>query len=360
MEDRKKRNHYRLELKMRVGTQLNQEKRRGYIKEVAKLLNVSVRTLRNWKTLAKTTERKRIGRPRHTKRIHQTAMWAVARELKKQSYIGGWRGIARSLGGRVPTRLIQKYVAIFKARRNKRIEKRRIQMRVSTEVLFKNIVWGQDSTELQNKIKVEVIKDRGTLKLLSAHAEKKSTTVEAMSALKKASEEQKMLPLVLMTDNGSEYVSEKMKAFLKENKIIHLRSLPRTPQHNGATENAVREIKEASEKQIRGSDESLSSIQLTLMKAKEKINRFKLRGSKDYKTSKELDDTLMKYPSVDRDEFYKECCSRISRYVNEANTTREVRLAEREAIHAVLEEYGFIKRTRGGQSYAGRKRENIF
>ena len=54
-------------------------------------------------------------------------------------------------------------------------------------------------------------------------------------------------PLVWSRDNGSMYAHESVRIHMETHKVIELRSLPRTPEHNGAAENTNREIKDVAE-----------------------------------------------------------------------------------------------------------------
>jgi len=51
---------------------------------------------------------------------------------------------------------------------------------------------------------------------------------------------------------------------------------------------------------------------------------------------------------VDRDTFHETACYKIARAVQSAGTPRARRLAEREAIYETMEQFGLIRRTRGG------------
>lgn len=94
-------------------------------------------------------------------------------------------------------------------------------------------------------------------------------------------------------------------------------------------------------------------------KARVLLNKNHVRRSKGLKTADELDERLPSVAGVDRTAFYQKCRSRMQLAVASAKTIRAGRMAEREAIFETLEEYGLIKRTRGGMPYAP-KSEIIF
>ena len=157
------------------------------------------------------------------------------------------------------------------------------------------------------------------------------------------------LPLVLASDNDKIYCGTVTTDWMREKKIVHLRSLPRTPQHNGTVEIAIRSLKEAAE----GSGESLAEIA-------QQLNECRLRASKGYQTSAQLDAVLPAAESqVAREVFYEKCMDRLRRVADSPMKWREKRLVEREVIYATLEEYGLIKQT-GGEGSLCRGKSKIF
>lgn len=85
------------------------------------------------------------------------------------------------------------------------------------------------------------------------------------------------LPDMLVSDNGTQLVSDEFKFFLKMNGIIHKTSTPGHPATNGAAENAVKSFKSAMSKAITNA---------RLKNDKIEMNTFVQRYLFDYRISK--------------------------------------------------------------------------
>jgi len=333
---------------VRVGKILLRErKNRGFVNCFAELLGVTPQTLRNWRKQAEKGARPRIGRPRHTEGRRAEVRSLVADEMERQSN-PGWRPIAKALPD-LPVRLVQESVAELKCGRRSAIRKKLADGRTSTEVLAREAIWTIDGTQSKDendaRLHSQAVKDRGSLAYRAVETGVPSTAGDVVSILSAQAE----LPLVLASDNDKIYCGSETTAWLAENKIVHLRSLPRTPQHNGAMEIAIRALKEAAE--MNGG---------TLQETAKQINEYRLHGSKGYKTSTVLDAELpVAYHKVSRDVFYEKCMTRLSRVREAPMEWRAKRLVEREVIYATLEEYGLIKRT-GGEGSLCRSNAKIF
>lgn len=322
--------------------------------ELALAVDVVPRTVRNWKRRSKPGHFPKLGRPAHDERAHRQAFWRVGREYLRQGRCG-WRPIAAALGGtgqdRVPVRLIQHYVKMFKAREKKHDHVRILRHQVRVEVHAKNAIWVQDSTQVGrtengNKVESQVIKDRASLATLGlstgapAHA---TDVIELLDQLKQA----RGLPLVLASDNGSAFVAAEVEEYLKREQVIHLRSLPRTPEHNGSAEIGIKELK-ITAKLCKSALTTYQAAHAGLVRAADILNQNRIRMSKDLKTGAQLDETLtVSYHLVERARFYDECSKRIQQSQRDSVGAREKRMAEREAIYSTLEQFGLVSRTRG-------------
>ena len=333
---------------MRVGKiLLTERKNRGLVKCLAERLEVTPQTLRNWKRHTAKADRPKIGRPRHSEVRRQEVDRLVAMEMERQRN-PGWRPIAKALPG-LPVRLVQASVAEIKKNRRRTVRQKLAAGRTSAEVLAREAIWTIDGLQTRSEDELrlysQAVKDRGSLAYRAVESGVPSTAGDVIGILG----DQAALPLVLASDNDKIYCGKETSAWLAANKIVHLRSLPRTPQHNGAIEIAIRALKEAAE--MSGG---------TLRDTAKQINQYRLHGSKGYKTSTVLDAELpVAYHKVSRDVFYEKCMTRLSR-VNEAPMEwRAKRLVEREVIYATLEEYGLIKRT-GGEGSLCREKAKIF
>ena len=338
---------------MAVGELLCEEKRtRGRIVQLAELLKVTPRTLENWMKLYRMGGNAKVGRPSYTEEEKRAVMIKVGR-LYFIEKCRTWRSV-KLAAPLLPTRFIQEYVKYFKTWHRKWIEKIKTKSRESTEVLMTNAYWVQDGTHVgrieKKPVEAQVSKDRGSLKILAIKTGPTSTgkdVVEMLQELKK----ERGLPLVLGTDNGSCYCNEEVKAYLREEKVVHLLSLPRTPQHNAAAERAMRELKEGT---VLGRNTRLHDMlgpHALLVKNAEGRNAC-LRESKKLKSANELDDTLPDARAIiDRAVFYDEYMQGILMISALKKNAREQRMLEREWILSTLEKYGAIKRTRGGRNY---------
>ena len=184
-----------------------------------------------------------------------------------------------------------------------------------------------------------------------------ANAVYVMTFFEKA-KECRGLPLVIGTDNGSAYCNEEVSDYLHREKVVHLLSLPRTPEHNGSAEIGMRELKDEAMLGKGVTLASLSAPHALLVQATNRIN-IRLRGSKKFKSANDLDDTLLDARDmIDRDVFYDECQQGISDLRGCHLNGRELRKKERELILKTLEKYGAIQQTRGGRIY-GEKQEVI-
>lgn len=323
---------------MKVGTWLL-EKKRSQIKinEIAKMLNVNRRTLSNWKYQAKTVSKKEIGRPRYRQSQKFKALLKVGREWKRQG-CPGWRPVAAALKCEVPTRLVQSHLKNLKLQKRQRLAKRLKTRRTSVKVNYKDVYWSQDGVRYNSK-SYQIIKDRASHKILSIFKSESENTDAIIQSLKQA-QQKRELPMVLSTDNGSGYISKRLKSFLERNYIIHLKSLPMTPQHNGAVECAIREITEAATQ----TGNSLES-------AVEIINQNRLRASFLFKSAALVDDKLGEsYSKVDRKKFYEICKDGIRAIEAVSKNWRSRRMLERKLILKTLQQYGLITLNEGSLS----------
>lgn len=300
---------------------------------MASQLEVSERTLRNWKL--------KYGQdvpPRGRKRsgITLTTMLKIAREWRRQGYPGS-RPIVHALKG-VPVRRIRETVQALKVRRRKRYELHKENVRVRVKTNRPGIITALDGASPERGEYI-VSKDLGDLRVLAIKCEGPVQSTDTMTVLKDLKRRGE-LPLVYRSDNGSPLCAEVVQEFLRENKVIHLRSLPRVPQHNGSNENAVKEVKTL-----------MDMYGLSSEEACEKLNANRLRQSLNWQTSEQYRrDHFKPISDTEREIFFKTANAAIKQKTFSINSVYERRKAEREAIFQTLEDFKLITRTRGRHS----------
>lgn len=332
------------ELKVMIGEWLRRDPGRGKIKTLSESLRVSPKTLNNWKR----KRPKKTGRPSYTNTQRRSAMRAVAKELRRQGYPGE-KAIERALP-HVPLRLIREYVALAKTKRRKRMAINRKRARITIKVKATSVILAQDGAHLgrsgKEPVDAQIIKDRASLKIVTASVgpPTEDHVLADLTQLKKS----RALPLVWSTDNGSNYCTEAVTKYLEENNVIHLRSLPRTPQHNGAVERAVRELKAVSALG-KGVAVDEVSAKVALERAAHTLNSCRYRNIHGA-TADALDENLpAAYNLVNRNVFYAECRKAMCEARIGAVSWRSARMAERKAIYETLNKYGLIEITTGGK-----------
>ena len=318
---------------------------------LAKELEVTERTLRNWERGA-LGNAKPLGRPATSPSKRFLGRLKVARELKKQGLVG-WRPVFAAVGAAVSTRLVQESVSELKRRHAQRRRKWLESRRVGVEVHSPNVIWTQDATHVgrlnQVAMQAEVLKDRATLGYTGLALGPTAKAEEILWILNVAKQE-RGLPLVWATDNGSVYRDQRVEEFLKREKVVHLLSRPRLPQDNAAAEKGIRELKEVANL---GKGVKLSSVKEVVQKlaiSQEVLNCCRPRGSKGYQTAEELETTLPPWnEKVERGVFFEQACKCMEKALKGGGTTREKRQAQRQAVYETLEKFQLITRTRGGK-----------
>ncbi len=129
---------------------------------------------------------------------------------------------------------------------------------------------------------------------------------------------------------------------------MHVRSLPRTPQHNGAAEVMMREIKNdcmLGKKTVLYCEKNAHA---RLVNSIEKINKNRRRMSLSFKSSDETDEEMKVHgKKIDRALFYEEYCTGLTSIVN-VGSAREKRMKERELVMCLLEKHEMILRKGNG------------
>jgi transposase InsO family protein len=163
------------------------------------------------------------------------------------------------------------------------------------EVHGKGVLWAMDATHLGRteeggKVKVEVVREVATTKVLEAVVGKPASAREAVAILECAADAAGAWPIVLASDRGPEYVGREMAQCLQSHQVVHLRSAPRTPQQNSWAERAIGELKEqaAVERAPQGAD-VFEEWRVRVHKAKARLKEHRLRSSRGFRTAEQLD-----------------------------------------------------------------------
>ncbi len=161
------------------------------------------------------------------------------------------------------------------------------------------------------------------------------------------------VPLVVSTDNGAAYKSGVFTECLERHKIVHLRNLPHTPQHNCHAERGVKEVKGVLGI-LKGVLKTTGAwFGLRLGAVIRYLNKALQRGVLKGRTAAEEAAALpVAETLVDRAKFFEETCTAIADAVQDCTSARAVRHAERKAILQTLARHSLITITRGGKDVA--------
>lgn len=311
---------------------------------------MSDRTIRNWAR----SEGGRRGRPPQSPEVRRRAFRLVVETSIDIGWSAGWRKVHQALAGAVSVRLVQE--CLRKAKRLHRDHERqwREGARVHVEVPAANVIWHQDATHLgrtpTQEVQADVVRDAAHQDPLAVSVGGPVSEHDAVRTLEAAIAAAGGPPLVQSTDNGPAYASKTYQDCLRSHRIVHLRNVPHTPQHNARGERVIRDVKAETPF---GRGVRLVSVDATIPALAHACARLELRA---HLTSQPVPLTV-RYTAEQRERFYQTVCSRVATVVHHEDPARVQRMAEREAILAALEERGLIRRTRGGTQSARSKAE---
>jgi hypothetical protein len=305
-------------------------------------------------------------------------------ELKNLGARAGLSKFLAALGRSVPVRLVRLALQAFKTRWGRWRRRRAERARVHHFVGGRDVVWSMDATHLgraaEAAVQCETIRDVGTTALVHVSLGAPASANEAIAALERARVERGGLPLVLASDNGL-YASEAFECYLARSSVVHLRSLPRVPQHNPWAEHAHGELKgetglgrntqleplEAPRIEIdrhgavRGQlcfGFSRSSCCRAVTKAVQRLNHGCARSTRNDRTAAQLDRILPRGDDlVRRESFHRAALENVALAVHDTTSRRARRAAQREAILCTMEDFGLLRRTRGRWPQPGAKAE---
>ncbi len=295
---------------------------------------MSPRTLRLWKSQAQKKNKRQRGRIRLAISFKEKII--IAREWQRQGYPGS-RPVIMALPS-LRVRVVREIIGNLKMRRKKRRETIKLKVRTKIRVKKVGAVITMDGASVQKGDDYIVYKDRSSLEVNVERCGSFLNSNNTIGVLKKMKQTNR-LPLVLCTDNGSPFCSAEVENFLDTNYIVHLKNLPRVPQHNGACEVAVREFKE----QL---IENLSTE-----KAIKKLNENRKRQSLNWQTSSEFTkNNFITYSDEERMKFYNNAKDKIKYVTFGIKSAKDKRKMERAEILKTMEDFSLITITRGNQS----------
>jgi transposase InsO family protein len=232
---------------------------------------------------------------------------------------------------------------------------RRAIRRHRLEVHCRDVLWSADETLLGRdllgaEVRGLVLRDPASRRTLALAAGGPATARDVIAMLRRTALERGGWPLVFSSDNGPCFVAAEVEAFLEARGIVHLRNVPRTPEHNTWAEKAIGEIK--AESGLRRGEffpgaarEALEVVQA----ARRRLDERRPRRCLGWRTPVAVDEALpAAYTRVSRTLFYEAALGAVRRAVDGIDGTRARRRAEREAIFRTLHFFGLVTRYRGG------------
>lgn len=368
---------------------------------LARRLDVTERTLRNWLEAARTGTSGRRGRPAHAAEVFAATHRRVARVWKDLGRSSGEAAVHAALEGLVPLRVVRVHLRRMKARLRRRRRACRERDRVTAVVQARDVIWSLDATHLGRdaggEVQAEALRDAASASALSVSVGRPSSGAEVVALLERTAEERGGAPLALAVDCGSNYASGEVGAWAVANTVVVLQSLPRVPQHNAWVERGHRELKEDSELGKGTVLEAMPCRRWTIVEGQQDVvegwyasteasdldpeagasgnkavsrsdlprwcqrlahsvtvlNKCRPRASRGGWTARELDAALPRGDDlVGREGFHRTVCRNVEIAVLAAPNARARRRARRDAILCTLETYGLVRRTRGGRPWS--------
>jgi hypothetical protein len=346
------------------------------MKRLAMKLGVTTRTLRRWRRQS-SKGWPGPGRPGHPVHERRDALKWVRRALKKlgaRCGLGTVSAWLASQGRALSTRLVRWALAEWKRHLRTRMQRRIEAVRVQAHVLQRDVLWVQDAMHLfgsgADASWGRVVRDRCTREHVALSLSGPPCSAQSVALLERARVEEGRLPLVLGTDNGGENRG-KLVAWARQHRVVLLRSVPHTPQHNGAAERTIGELREElavlhaqrAQAAYRASAEwpGLSErLPDDLARARERLDKERPRRCLNGRTAQEVAQSPKQaYDPERRARFYTKCREAVYNAVRGVRNKRARRRAEREAIWCVLEEHGLVIRKRGSAPWPSPKADRV-
>jgi len=357
--------HIPREDRVRIGRQIRETRpTREQLVAMAEALGRSVRSLRNWARLDPADDVRPPGRPPLSAEVLAEARDAVESELDRQGWSAGEDPVHRGLEGRIPRARVRRVMQPMKAEHRARKREHQREARVSMRVCARDAVWSMDATHLgrdllYREVQAEVVREVASTRSIGISAGPAASAREVIQLLERTMRERGGAPLVLMTDNGGAYIAHKLRKWCKHHRVLLLYSLPRTPQHNAASEHGMRELKEDAALGKGTLVLDMGTACAALMRSRDRIDGNRLRRTRDWKTAVEADRGNPHWTTlVSRDELWMKATCAIQLAVLHSKDGRERRRAVRAAILDSLAHFSVITRTRGGRPWTAQFAED--
>ena len=367
--------------------------KRGERGTVARTMDVTPRTLWNWAHRPKAA--RPPGRPPPSPEQHARAKALVAEVLQDQGRGCGRDTLRRVLGDRVPPGLQRRCLKEIRTEQARADRAAAQERRRGVQVLCRDAVWSLDALHLDRTaagaLEALVVRDVASTATIAVRVGVPATAADVVGLLEQARRARGALPAVLAVDNGAPFVALLAQLALAGERVVVLRNLPRTPQHNPWVEHGngelrqeaglpsrqgkarlrrtssrrpsslpdpgVREANRAFHEPPQGGVDDASPLHgqlvlayaLAIARALDTLDAHRLRRTRGYRTAVAVDAELAPwYRAVAREDFHDAACEARRKAVLGCNTKRGRRLAEREATLATMQQYGLVSRTRGG------------
>lgn len=314
---------------------------------------MSARSLSKW-IRADAPPRPR-GRPKTGAARRAAARTLVLDAWSRQGRSAGVRPVAAALKGGVPRWLVRECLRgikrLHRARRRAHLAARRL----SVEVLARDAMWSMDGTHLGRladgaPLEGQVVRETSTPRILAVEVGVPAVGADVVAILERVAAERGGPPLVLATDNGAAYTCADVETWLARRGVVHLLSLPHTPQHNAWVERTNGELKAETGLGRGVVAGRADAVRAGVESARRRLDDERLRPRLGFRTASAADAASTRwYDVTTRERFLATLCRRIEEALPGLRSDRARRKARREAVFASLEELGLIKRTRGGR-----------
>jgi hypothetical protein len=304
------------------------------------------------------------GRPGHPVTDWREALRVVRRVLKGQRKRCGLGTVMVALGRagvKLALRLARRALQVCKKLRARREERHRAAVRVRVRVLLRDAVWSQDALHLHgagaSATWGRLVMDRCTREHPSVALSGPPNSRDSVALLERLRVEEDRVPLVLMADNGAENKGE-LEAWAREQQVVLLYNLPRTPQHNGAAERSIGELREELE-DLEGEQQDWC-LRERIGAAHWRLDHERIRPCLGSRTSAEMAQSAEPaYARVCRARFYADCCCAVENAVRRLQNKRAQRRAGREEIWCQAELHGLVIRRRGTAPWPSPKTDMV-